>query len=66
MSLLLSEAEVSMLCSVFAHFPEISSVRVFGSRAKGNAKAYSDVDVVSNPALLEHIDRLGVEIYSSR
>jgi len=37
--------ELDQLCSVFRRHPEISQVKVFGSRAKGTTSAVSDVDL---------------------
>lgn len=83
-------------------FPEITELVLFGSRAKGNFKAGSDVDLaikgaavsydtavrladvlneekplpyffdvvhyeaIAEPRLVEHIDRVGVVIYSKK
>ena len=83
-------------------FPEVSELVLFGSRAKGNYKAGSDVDLaikgaavsydtavrladvlneekplpyffdvvhyeaITEPRLLEHIDRVGVVLYSKK
>jgi predicted nucleotidyltransferase len=37
--------ELDQLCSVFRRHPEISQVKVFGSRAKGTHQPSSDVDL---------------------
>jgi predicted nucleotidyltransferase len=37
--------ELDQLCSVFRRHPEISQVKVFGSRAKGTHQRSSDVDL---------------------
>ena len=85
---------------IFAKYAEISTVKIYGSRAKGNYKDQSDIDLVildkdvsrfivskilldfddsdvpylidlqcydtiKNQALKEHIDRVGVVIYST-
>jgi len=48
----LSAAIVQDLRAVFAKYPEIDSVLVFGSRAKGTFKAGSDIDLaVFAPAM---------------
>ncbi len=39
-------AELEMVRSVFAQHPEVESVTVFGSRAKGTHNDRSDVDLV--------------------
>lgn len=41
----LPEATVTKICDVFARFPEIEKAVVFGSRAKGNYKTGSDIDL---------------------
>ena len=41
----LKEKDVTQLREAFARFPEILEVRVFGSRALGNFKPGSDVDL---------------------
>lgn len=96
----LSSPELALLSSVFRRHSEVSSVILFGSRAKGTHLNCSDVDLaisgpvdplraeaiaaeldelplpyrfevqllgqITNPALREHIDRIGIEIYSPR
>lgn len=41
----LSETTVENICVVFARFPEIEKVILYGSRAKGNFKTGSDIDL---------------------
>lgn len=41
----LPDATVTKICDVFARFPEIEKAVLFGSRAKGNYKAGSDIDL---------------------
>jgi predicted nucleotidyltransferase len=41
----LSEATVAAICGVFARFPSVEKVVLYGSRAKGNYKPGSDIDV---------------------
>jgi predicted nucleotidyltransferase len=43
--LALREKDIDALCAVFARFPEVREVRVFGSRATGSAQRASDVDL---------------------
>ena len=91
-------AQVSAIKAVLAEYPSVESASVFGSRAKGTNKPYSDVDVVvfgdldfieveriisdldeqptiykydvvaykniNNTKLKNHIDRVGVPIYT--
>jgi len=90
---------LSDIISIFKENPKIKAASVFGSRAKGCFKPYSDVDIalrgncgvldaeavkcrlddlplaytfdvvayetITNPELLEHIDRVGVAVYST-
>jgi len=42
----LKESEISMINGVFRQHPDISIVKVFGSRATGNFRKNSDVDLV--------------------
>jgi len=41
----LTETTVEKICSVFTCFPEIEKVILYGSRAKGNFKTGSDIDL---------------------
>lgn len=41
----LNQRDVDLLTSAFRQFPEIEQVLLFGSRAKGNAAAASDIDL---------------------
>jgi predicted nucleotidyltransferase len=41
----LTETTVEKICAVFARFPEIEKAILFGSRAKGNFKTGSDIDL---------------------
>ena len=41
----LKKRDIDHLLNAFERFPEIQQVLVFGSRAKGNSKAGSDVDL---------------------
>lgn len=41
----LKEEEWDMLCNVFAKNPRIEKVILYGSRAKGTYKPFSDVDI---------------------
>jgi predicted nucleotidyltransferase len=91
-------SQIESLRSVFARHPEIEEVVLFGSRAKGNHRPESDIDLavrgiqderqvealadelddlplpflfdvksldaIRNPALLEHVRRVGRSIYA--
>lgn len=96
----LSPATLEKLNGVFAQHSAIDSVLIYGSRAKGNYRTGSDIDLsikgsdisfaelmqienqiddlmlpytvdlsqynqINNRDLIEHIDRVGVEIYAS-
>lgn len=50
----LSPAEIAMMRSVFRHHPEVTEVRLFGSRAKGAHTSRSDIDL----ALFGHVTPL--------
>jgi len=99
MNLGLAERDLKFLYQAIKEFPEIEEVIMFGSRAKGNFKEGSDVDLaikginitsstvlrlsyklneelpipfffdivdyrkISNPELIEHINRVGKIIY---
>lgn len=53
----LAPAEVALLRSVFRRHPEITEVRLFGSRAKGTHESHSDIDL----ALWGNVDALQAE-----
>lgn len=95
----LPEQAAERLRGVFAVHPSVEKVILFGSRAKGNAKRGSDIDLavsgpcsdselgsilwelddlllpweidlvafeqIQNPALREHIERVGQTFYAS-
>ena len=50
----LSERIISSLCEVFAQFPQIESVLVYGSRANSSYRSSSDIDLaVIAPTMTE-------------
>lgn len=94
----IKEEQWDKLLSTFAAYPKIERVVLYGSRAKGNYKPYSDVDItlygqeltssdisklslaiddlllpyqfdisifhtLQNPDLIDHINRVGMEVY---
>jgi len=94
----LDEETVNKIKSVFSRFNEVEEVLLYGSRAKGNFKPGSDVDLtlkgeklklkllnkisldiddlllpysfdisifhqITNPDLIEHIERVGIVFY---
>ena len=77
----LSPEQQDELFRVFACYPEINEVLVYGSRAKGNYHERSDLDLeetslpisfdvldyqeINNPMLKDRIDRVGRIFYSA-
>ncbi len=53
----LQSAELELVCSVFQRHPEVLSVTLFGSRAKGTHSDRSDVDLV----ISGNLEALGAE-----
>ena len=41
----LTEHELHLMHGIFQQYPDITRVILFGSRAKGSAKPYSDIDI---------------------
>ncbi len=41
----LKEATIQKICAVFAHYPQVQQATLYGSRAKGNYKTGSDIDL---------------------
>ena len=98
----LKKDELSRIVAVFKRFPAITSVVLYGSRAKGNYRPASDIDItlytandapdnllfqvmealdnldliygfdvslhqhIDSESLLDHIQRVGIEIYSAQ
>ncbi len=60
----LSEKTISSVCSVLARHPEVEQAVLFGSRAKGNHKRASDIDLaLKGPGLnLTVLNRLYSEM----
>jgi uncharacterized protein len=54
----LDDAVVKSIIAILERYPEITEARLYGSRAKGNAKAESDVDL----ALLGNLAELAAEV----
>jgi predicted nucleotidyltransferase len=63
----LPPAELDIIRAVFARHPEITQVKVFGSRAKGTQRPESDVDLalaaIKLQSLRDHIERVGITIF---
>lgn len=54
----LSAETLETFARVFAAYPELTEVKLFGSRATGKASAYSDIDLATKGIVEEH--RLGM------
>lgn len=96
----LADTVIEKIIQIFAKFSQIEMVTIYGSRAKGNYKEGSDIDLslkgagidlsllhtieleiddlllpytfdisifkqISNPDVVEHINRVGQEFYES-
>lgn len=48
----LSQDDIGKLCDVFERYPQIQRVVIYGSRAKGNYRPGSDIDLT----LMGHLD----------
>lgn len=95
----LKDEVVEAICKIFRAHPEVEKATLYGSRAKGNYKPASDIDLtlqgalldltilnliswelddlllpytfdlsiykqISNPELLDHIQRVGIVFYA--
>ena len=59
----LTKKDIAALQSIFQRLPEIQEVIIFGSRAKGNSKNGSDIDLAvkgknMNDSVISHIHTL--------
>ncbi|MGB3226258.1 MAG: nucleotidyltransferase domain-containing protein [Desulforhopalus sp.] len=50
----LSQQDIEEICKAFNLFPEIDEAVLFGSRAKGNYKSGSDVDIAIKGENIQH------------
>lgn len=57
----LSKKTIEQLKSVFAQYPEISTIILYGSRAKGTHKPGSDIDLTLVSETLSHHQLLTIE-----
>jgi predicted nucleotidyltransferase len=53
----LTPREIELIRGIFAQHPEVTEVKLFGSRAKGSHSHHSDIDL----AVLGKVDALQVE-----
>ena len=60
----LKDQIVEDIISVFSEFPEITEVVIYGSRAKGNSKPGSDIDLtLKGEALtLKELNKIGIAL----
>ena len=63
----MTDEELDLLCSLFARQREIERVILFGSRARGTHKSFSDVDITLLGVGLSrsHLNRLMADIDES-
>lgn len=63
----LTDSELQELRSLFAQYKEIDRVILYGSRAKGNYKPFSDVDItlVGSELTRSHLNHLSAELNDS-
>jgi predicted nucleotidyltransferase len=57
----LQQKHIDSINSVFAQYPPIDQVFIYGSRAKGNYKNGSDIDLTIIDLNLSYTDRLRIE-----
>ena len=57
----LKESTIEKINSVFCSFPQINQVILYGSRAKGNYRNGSDIDLTIVGEELTHSQRLRIE-----
>ena len=63
----LTDSELQKLQNFFTQYREIERVILYGSRAKGNYKPFSDVDIalVGSELTRSHLNRLAADINDS-
>jgi len=61
----LGEQVVAMICDVFKVHPEVESVMLYGSRARGNYKVGSDIDLTMQGEALDYrlLSTINQELY---
>jgi predicted nucleotidyltransferase len=64
MSYGLTDIELNKLNTIFSRYPNIEKVILYGSRAKGNYKPFSDVDITLTGDKLTHseLNKLSMNI----
>lgn len=58
----LSEEDVQSICRALGLFPKVSEAILYGSRAKGNYRPGSDIDLTLKGNELSHQDLLNIEL----
>jgi predicted nucleotidyltransferase len=58
----LSEEDVQSICKALGLFPKVSEAILYGSRAKGNYRPGSDIDLTLKGNELSHQDLLNIEL----
>ncbi|NKQ11782.1 nucleotidyltransferase domain-containing protein [Pseudomonas sp. SST3] len=58
----LSEADAQSICKALGLFPKVSEAILYGSRAKGNYRPGSDIDLTLKGNELSHQDLLDIEL----
>ncbi len=58
----LSEATINKIHSAFAKYPQIETVLLYGSRAKGTFRNGSDIDLSIKDSKVRYVDLLGLEL----
>ncbi|MBR1774766.1 MAG: nucleotidyltransferase domain-containing protein [Bacteroidales bacterium] len=56
----LEEKEIAAINSVFAKYPNVEKVMLFGSRAKGTNQPFSDIDITMLGDKLTHSDLINI------
>lgn len=56
----LEEKEIAAINSVFAKYPNVEKVMLFGSRAKGTNQLFSDIDITMLGDKLTHSDLINI------
>ena len=57
----LCEKDIAAICAVFTAFPKIEKVILYGSRAKGNYRVGSDIDLTLQGTSLNYSDLVAID-----
>ena len=60
----LSSGSIEKIKKIFSLFPEVEEALIYGSRAKGNFKPYSDIDLTLKGKKLTHsiLSRINIKL----